>query len=385
MTLKEHKKHSAITRPAFGNFARNEWAFVGAPCGDIKALADHVIAALASRYKCGYVDASHAHANDETSLPGRLGKGAAAEYTDQINYHQLELSQSLNSFKFRHLFSEMDMVLVNGNHQQAKAQVVIIDARKKDSLKKRLSQLTNVQLILLAGEQETVYDFVQEAVPTWQEIPTYKLSDTPSIISYFEQQMQLAKPVLHGLVLAGGQSMRMGLDKGAIAWHGTEQRYYMADMLKGFCSEVYISCRAEQQASVGDHYNTLPDTFTGLGPYGAILSAFREQPDAAWLVVACDLPLLDQQTLAQLTSQRNPAAIATTFQSPHDGYPEPLITVWEPKSYPLLLSFLAQGYTCPRKVLLNSDISLLQPEHPNALQNVNTPEELEKVKQLMRR
>lgn len=383
MTSKEHKKHSVLARPAYGNFARNEWAIMGAPCGEIKALADKVIAALSPEYTCGYVDASHAQTDAGSALPGRLGAGAAAAYTDQISHHQFEFSGQPGSFQFRQLFSEMDLVLVNGNHQQAKAQVVVINESKKASLQKRLSQLTNVSLFLLADSAEEVFDFVQELVPGWQEIPLYKLSETDKITAFFEREMRQAKPVLQGLVLAGGQSQRMGRDKGGIAWHGKEQRYYMADLLKEVCKEVYISCRPEQQPEINNSYKTLPDTFTGLGPYGAILSAFREQPEAAWLVVACDLPLLDLLTLQQLTEQRNSAAIATTFESPHDGFPEPLITIWEPKSYPVLLSFLSQGYTCPRKVLRNSHISLLKPQHPNALLNVNTPEELEQAKQLM--
>nr|WP_255531100.1 NTP transferase domain-containing protein [Pontibacter sp. FD36] len=195
--------------------------------------------------------------------------------------------------------------------------------------------------------------------------------------------MQQVQPKLKGLVLAGGQSLRMGQDKGAMQWHGKEQRYYMADLMREMCQEVYISCRAEQETDLDANYNTLPDTFTGLGPYGAILSAFREDPDAAWLVVACDLPLLDAATLQHLVEKRDTSVNATTYVSPQDGFPEPLIAIWEPKSYPVLLSFLAQGYTCPRKVLRNSEIHLIEAAHADTLRNVNTPEELEQVQLLL--
>lgn len=383
MTLKEHKKHSVISRPTYGNFGRNEWAIVGTLCGAIKTLADAVITALSPDYKCAYIDASHAHSDAEEALPGRLAAGAVAEYTDQIQYHQLDFNKELNPFQFRQLLSDMDAVLVNGNHQEAKAQVVVIDESKRASLQKRVSQLTNVQLLLLADNADEVFDFVQEAIPSWQELPLYRLNQTDKIVAFFQKQLQQAKPVLNGLVLAGGKSMRMGQDKGAMEWHGKAQRYYMADLLKEFCPEVFISCRPEQEPDLSSSYKTIADTFTGLGPYGAILSAFREQPDAAWLVVACDLPLLNQNTLQYLVENRNTSSIATTFESPHDGFPEPLITVWEPKSYQVLLSFLAQGYTCPRKVLRNSEITMLEPIHPEALLNVNTPEESEKVKQMM--
>src|ERR1700729_4125113 len=93
---------------------------------------------------------------------------------------------------------------------------------------------------------------------------------------------------INGLVLAGGRSSRMGRDKTSIPWHGKEQQYYMADMLKPLCCEVFISHRKEQGFETDENYKILVDAYTGIGPYGAILSAFEFQPDAAWLVVACD-------------------------------------------------------------------------------------------------
>ena len=59
--------------------------------------------------------------------------------------------------------------------------------------------------------------------------------------------MQKAKPVLNGLVLAGGKSIRMGFDKANIKWHAKEQQYYIADLLKEVCENVFISCRPGQE------------------------------------------------------------------------------------------------------------------------------------------
>lgn len=191
-------------------------------------------------------------------------------------------------------------------------------------------------------------------------------------------------PLLNGLVLAGGKGKRLGRDKGLIKWQGKEQRYHIADLLKAECEEVFISCRAEQQTEIPEEYQPLPDTFLDLGPYGGILSALRSQPNRAWLVVACDLPLLDADTLRFLIEHRNRKTIATTFISPHDGLPEPLITIWEPKSYAVLLSFLAQEYSCPRKVLLNSDVTLLKPPNPESLMNVNTPEDAQQAREKLK-
>lgn len=378
---KEHKKHASLVRPALGSFGRNEWAILGAPCSTIKLLADGVIQALSAAYYCAYADAAH---DDElTAEPGRLAAGAILDYTDHIHYRQINYKANFNSFQRRVLFGQADMVLVNGNHQQAKAQVVIINEHKKASLQKRLAQLTNVQLILLDGTSAEIFDFVKEALPDWNLLPVYHLDETEKIISFFREKLSAAKPVLNGLVLTGGKSERMGFDKASVNWYGREQQYYMADLLGDFCEEVFVSCRDQQQDQIEEPHHALPDTFTGLGPYSGILSAFRERPDNAWLVVACDLPLLGRETLKFLSDNRQPQAIATAFQSSFDGFPEPLITIWEPKSYPVLLSFLSQGYSCPRKVLINSDIALLQPPLPEELTNVNTPEDYEKVKNVL--
>ena len=193
---------------------------------------------------------------------------------------------------------------------------------------------------------------------------------------------QQEEPILNGLVLAGGKSKRMGFDKGAVNWHGKEQRYYMADLLQYFCSDVYIS-RSSIEQDIDAQYQALTDTFTGLGPYGAILSAFRERPAHAWLVVACDLPLLDEGTLQFLVDNRDISAVATAYGNGFQDLPEPLIAIWEPKSYPVLLSFLGDGCSCPRKVLINSESKLLQAPDVKALTNVNTPEDFGKIKQLL--
>ena len=381
MILKEHRKHTALVRPAFGTYNRNEWAIVGAPCTNIKLLAGQVIGNLSGTYKCAYVDSTH---NDHiVQLPGKLASGAVLEFTDEINYRQLNYSIDFNSFKLRETFASVDLVIANGNHHQCKAQVVIISENKRASLQKRIDQLTNVQLLLLAEGTEDVFDFIKEAIPNWQQLPRYRVDDVENIVAFFRAQMEKAKPVLNGLVLAGGKSERMGFDKGSVNWHGKEQRYHMADVLQAFCNDVYISCRADQQQEISTPYQSLPDTFSGLGPYGAILSAFREKPDCAWLVIASDLPLMDQQALQYLTDNRNPSSVATAYNSPQNEFPEPLITIWEPKSYPVLLSFLAQGYSCPRKVLINSDVTLLNAQNPDVLTNVNTPDELERIKRIL--
>ncbi len=144
-----------------------------------------------------------------------------------------------------------------------------------------------------------------------------------------------------------------------------------------FCAQAFVSCRAEQAGESA--FAGLPqihDTFLGLGPLGGILSALRAHPGTAFLVVACDLPFLDAETLRALRSGRDPLRVATAFAGPQNGLPEPLCAIYEPRAYARGLQLLGQGVDCPRKLILNSSTVLLTPPDTRALRNVNDPEEL---------
>lgn len=180
---------------------------------------------------------------------------------------------------------------------------------------------------------------------------------------------------LYGLVLAGGKSTRMGTDKGLKLWHTQPQRYHMADLLSKICTKTYISCRPDQVADMEASYECIVDSLADGGPLGAIAGALQQHPNKAWLIVACDLPLLDLATLQHLCNERNPEAIATSFISPYDQLPEPLIAIWEPQSGAVVQEWLEKGYKCPRKVLINSHCHLIHPPDTDCLLNANTPEE----------
>ncbi len=358
--MKIHQKHTKLTMPLGGRFHRNEIAFMGAPCGVIQELASKLSDVL-SDYRVGYVDADHGSEGAE--------KKFAKQYTDKIGHHQLNFDDPNIEYSFRALFNDVDITLVNGNHFKAEKQIVLINSKKKESLEKKLDRLTNVLLFVSDEGEAKIHDFLKNE---FSNVPVVRISDLDKISKSIKEQIQV--PKIKGLVLAGGKSQRMGQDKGNLDYHGKPQKEHTADLLAKFCDEVYFS------KQVDDGSESLPvitDKFVGLGPYGGILSAFQSDPNAAWLVVATDMPLLDRNTLQQLVDNRDPSKLATCFHNPETKFPEPLITIWEPRAYPRLLSFLSQGFSCPRKALINSDIHELHLDDPTLLRNANTPEERE--------
>jgi molybdopterin-guanine dinucleotide biosynthesis protein A len=180
---------------------------------------------------------------------------------------------------------------------------------------------------------------------------------------------------LYGLVLAGGKSTRMGEDKSLITYFGLEHRIYLAKMIAPFCEKTYISCQENQLSENLDGCNPLIDLVPSKGPMSGLISAFLTHPNAAWLVIPCDLPLFSAKNITQLITERNVQGIATVFSSESHDYPEPLIGIWEPSAFPLIEQQYKVGNYSLLNILNNNHIFLLPALDPEGLTNVNTPEE----------
>jgi len=278
--------------------------------------------------------------------------------------------------EWRRLLDEADLVLVNGNHFAARAQIIVADSRKWESLRKRREQLTRVLCVLQKDDDYPMDVLFSDILQGQSDIPVYSHTDTEAWLRCIERYLHMRIPLINGLVLVGGQSRRMGFDKSTIQKSGLPVREYLYTLLYSQVEEVYFSIRAEQ-ASAFDGKEVLVDRFVGLGPMGGILTAFLHDPNRAWLVVATDLLGLDREALGYLLAHRNPSAVATAFVNPATQMPDPLCTIWEPRAYGYLLEFLRQGHSCPRKVLLNTDVQLVHPQNEGWLFNANTPEDLE--------
>ncbi len=190
-----------------------------------------------------------------------------------------------------------------------------------------------------------------------------------------------AEVPLYGLVLAGGESTRMNHDKALLDYHGRPQAQVIYDLLKGVCENVYISSRAGQWSEGG--LNDLPeihDIFHALGPMSGILSAMHTHPNAAWLVVACDLPFIKSGTIAKLVGSRDPLKMATCFKSTRDQLPEPLCAIYEPKIRARLFEYVTMGNLSPRDVLRKSQIKMMDQTDEDNLENVNYSDEYLKAK-----
>ena len=356
--LKKHKKHTNLERRDNDNFAPNEIAILGTNCGIISNLV-HEISEKLSNYKLAYFDASHAK---------DVAQNRLSEYTfhHQGNL-QITTSGNINKFEQRLQFAQFDYVFINGNHYQGAKQILILDEEKEASVLKRLEQLDRIQFVIKLKKDTEYFSFLEEKYPQIKNIICYTIDEVDKISNHINNLIQEKIATVKGLVLVGGKSTRMGQDKSNLDYFGKPQKIVAKQLLESNNLETFYSV---QNASEYD--DEIHDKFLNLGPFGGICSAFQKDPNAAWFVLATDVPFVNDQIIKLLLNQRNPGKIATAIKGKGKDFPEPLITIYEPKAYPILLQYLAQGYSCPRKALINSEVEIVEVDD-DFIRNVNTP------------
>lgn len=363
-----HRKHANIKKRSQGFFGPNEIAILGAKCALIQDLAKGIAEKMKDHSKVAFIDASHAQSLDKPPMD-QFTFHHSGHLASRKNYDQ-------NPYQDKLLFSSYDLLLINGNHYQGQRQILILDREKEASLKKRLDQITDVLLLIKTDKNLDVFDFLLEKFPHLTDAPTCYIDEVDKIADQVIESAQQQVAKIQGLILAGGQSQRMGTDKGLLRYFGKPQRLYAFELLEKYHLNTYLSVRKEQEV---EQVQCIRDVFEGLGPFGAICSAFQHDPDSAWLVLATDLPYVDEGLVLKLLENRDPSKLATAIKGKRKDFPEPLITIWEPRAYPVMLQFLAMGYSCPRKVLINSEVKIVETDDAY-LYNVNTPEEYEKAR-----
>ncbi len=362
---KKHQKHTNLTKKSNGNFAPNEIAILGAKCSIISDLVSHVSREL-SQFNLAYFDASHAKEVPQNKL------------TDFTFHHEGNLSITtsglINKYVQRIQFSQFDYVFINGNHYAGNKQIILLDPEKEASINKRIDQITDIQFFIKLTDNIIPFQAIQEKFPDWNSIPQYGIDEVDKITQHLFKLMLSAIPKMKGLVLTGGKSTRMGTNKSELEYHGKPQKEFVKELLEDRGMETFYSVRKDQ-----GNIDEIHDAFFNLGPFGGICSAFQKDPNSAWMVLATDLPFVNEDLIKLLLQKRNPSKVATTVKGKGKQFPEPLITLYEPKAYSVLLQYLAQGYSCPRKMLINSDVEVIEVDD-NLIRNVNTPEEYEAAK-----
>jgi molybdenum cofactor guanylyltransferase len=322
------------------------------------------------RYRVGFV--KHDAHRFEMDTPGKdtyevARAGAASVMINDPRHHARISTLPYSAFERAYTMVDADFVLAEGFKHSDLPKLLLLDGDGRAWREYGEDRFTNV--LAVVGPDEA---------PGGLDLPFLHRDDVDGIGSLVEAHIHgLAAAPLYGLVLAGGESRRMGRPKWALDYRGEPQVERMARLLGTVCERVFLSMRPGQEVGAVPELPRIEDAFPRWGPSAGILSAMEAHPDAAWLVVACDLPFLEEATLSDLVTRRDRLKIATAYRSAHDGLPEPLCAVWEPRARQRLLQAAGIRRPCPRKVLIESAPLLLDLTDERALDNANTPTDFE--------
>ena len=183
-----------------------------------------------------------------------------------------------------------------------------------------------------------------------------------------------ARPVRAG-VLVGGAATRMGRPKQLLELGGRSFVERLADLLgREVDRPVLLGAGAVPESLAG--LDRLPDAPELAGPAAGLVSALRWDPDAAWLVAACDQPLVEAAAVTWLLGERCPGRWAVMPRTGDDTV-EPLLAVYEPQAAVLLAEAAAAGTLGLR--FLAGHPSVASPRPPPGLvhcwRSIDTPDE----------
>jgi len=193
-----------------------------------------------------------------------------------------------------------------------------------------------------------------------------------------------------GFILAGGESSRMGVDKGLLEIAGVPMIARAARLVESVVgSPVVVVGTPEKYRGLG--LPAIADDWPGCGPLGGIATALRAS-DAEWnLIVACDLPYLTRTWLEYLLQRARDseaeAVVPMNLTPENKRGAEPLCAVYHKGCEPTLRRALERGVRKVTDGVAELRVEVIEPmewkgfdSDGHLFKNVNTPADYEQAK-----
>lgn len=197
--------------------------------------------------------------------------------------------------------------------------------------------------------------------------------------------MEQSRKELCGVILAGGQSSRMGRRKELLAWEGET----LIEHLVGCVRQLSLPCLvvtnepqllppAVQQAA---DVQVSSDAVESCGPLGGIITAMRVRPEEKLLLLSCDLPFVTPGELASLCAYQSQVEEWDVLLTQSQNRLHPLLGLYRRQTQPVWEEAFASKQFRLMAVLDKLRVQVA-PESlldPWTTYNANTPEEYERA------
>jgi molybdopterin-guanine dinucleotide biosynthesis protein A len=177
------------------------------------------------------------------------------------------------------------------------------------------------------------------------------------------------------LVLAGGESRRMGRPKAWIEVGNTVLLRYVVERLGAAFSEVVVSFAEPEQMEQHVPYRVVFDRKRSAGPLAGLEAGLIAARHDVLFAVACDMPYVTPSTaqLAVAAAGGCDAAIPR-----HDGLFEPVCGAYRKTALPAIVGALDAGNYIAHDVVGHLDVTWLEGLDVEEFENLNTPADLER-------
>jgi len=192
------------------------------------------------------------------------------------------------------------------------------------------------------------------------------------------------------VILAGGQSSRLGQDKAFLVLDGQPLVARTAHRLAALSDDlIVVTNDPARYGPLGLPARLLPDERPGEGSLMGIYSGLRAARYSHAVVVACDMPFLNLALLRMMLPLTNEYDVVIPRL---DGLLEPLHAIYGQACLPAIARLLERGqrqiiaffHEVRVRYVEEDEVDRFDPHHLSFL-NVNTPEDWERVQELSKK
>ena len=177
------------------------------------------------------------------------------------------------------------------------------------------------------------------------------------------------------IIMAGGDSRRMGTDKSMLAVNGRPLIQRICEQLRDSFSQVLISANdAGKFAFLG--LAVVPDRVPGQGPLMGIASSLNASDNELNFVVACDIPQIELRLVRRMISEAAESGADIVLPVGSDGKHEPLFAIYRKSALEVIDKVLSSGGRKISDVFPLCTVKYIEME--GSLINLNTAAEYER-------
>ena len=174
---------------------------------------------------------------------------------------------------------------------------------------------------------------------------------------------------LSGVVLAGGESRRMGKDKATIAYHNMPQWQWTKELISPFCESVFVSSNS-LDFGIKDEKN-----FAHNGPIGGILTIYSKYPELNLLVLGVDYPNLNMNSISTLVDVFKLTGRSVFYINDETDRIEPLIGIYNNELLSFVKREFVNGENSLSRILQKSDACFVRHRMSEVLKSFDYPHE----------